>query len=511
MKISTNKYRGLVLVVWVFLGLFPEFINAQSCGFQTTCVPPSNWANGSWQMFNGTQNHTGRQAMRGNLTSGRYVKWSYTTGVALYSSPTIGDINNDGYIEVIVGEYNDKIYALRGTDGSLLWFFTTGMGIISSPAIGDIDNDGNIEVVVGSEDWKVYALKGTDGSLFWSFATAGQVNSSPAIGDINNDGQLEIVVGSGDGKVYALRGIDGSLIWSYITGDKVYSSPAIGDLNNDGQVEIVFGSYDGNVYAIRGIDGSVLWSYATGSSVLSSPTLGDIDNDGYIEVIISSNNHKVYALRGTDGSLLWLYTMLNAVYSTPAIGDINYDGQIEVIFGSWDNTLYALRGTDGSLIWQVSVADGDKPYPMPLNIIADVDPTPGLEIVQNVAHSSCCGITVVSASGSILWSWNLWDSHRSVSVGDVDGDGCVEIVTVGKSSKISVIDAASNEGGCGVLGNDDELNIDESEVLKPDDYVEIFTTDGKRIHKGKYKNFKPERRGIYFVMFKGNKVKKVVR
>ncbi len=511
MKTLTNKYIELVLVGWVFLSLLPEFINAQSCGFQTTCIPPSNWANGSWQMFNGTQNHTGRQAMRGNLTSGRYIKWTYTTGSYVFPSPAIGDINDDGQIEVIAGSLDRKVYALRGTDGSLLWFYITGSAVVSSPAIGDINNDGNIEVVVGSDSGKVYALKGTDGSALWSYTTGGSVYSSPAIGDINNDGNIEVVVGSLDSSVYALRGTDGSLLWSYTTGYYVESSPAIGDINNDGQIEIVVGSGDGKVYALRGTNGSLLWSYATGGWVYSSPAIGDINNDGQIEVVVGSEDFKVYALRGTDGSFIWSYTTGSEVYSSPAIGDINNDGQIEVVVGSYDNSLYILRGTNGSLVWQVSVADGDKPDLTPLNIIADVDPTPGLEIVQNVAHSSCCGITVVSASGSILWSWNLWYSHRSVSVGDVDGDGCVEIVTVGKSSKISVIDAASNEGGCGVLGNDDELNIDESEVLKPDDYVEIFTTDGKRIYKGKYKNFKPERRGIYFVMFKGNKVKKVVR
>ena len=237
----------------------------------------------------------------------------------------------------------------------------------------------------------------------------------------------------------------------------------------------------------------------------SSPAIGDINGDGSVEVIVGSLDSSVYALRGTDGSLLWFYKTGHWVESQPAIGDINYDGNIEIVVGSWNNSLYALRGTDGSLIWQVSVADGDKPHLTPLNIIADVDPTPGLEIVQNVAHSSCCGITVVSAGGSILWSWNLWFSHRSVSVGDVDGDGCVEIVTVGKSNNISVIDAASNEGGCGIVGNNEIKNIN------PDGYVEIFTTDGRRIYRGEYKSFKPERRGIYFVVAEGGKVKKVVR
>ncbi len=492
----------------VALFFFPESSNAQSCGFQTTCVPPSDWANGSWQMFNGTQRHTGRQAMRGNLSTGRYIKWTYSTTNWIFSSPAIGDINNDGQIEVVVGSKDYNVYALQGSDGTLLWSFLTSYPVRSSPAIGDINNDGNIEVVVSNDSGKVYALRGTDGSLLWSYTTGDWVWSSPAIGDINNDGQIEVIIGSGDYKVYALRGTDGSLLWSYITGYYVNSSPVIGDINNDGQIEVVVGANDGKVYALRGTNGSLIWSYTTGFPVYSSPAIGDINNDGNIEVVVGSAD--IYALRGTDGSFIWSYTTASAVYSSPAIGDINNDGNIEVVVGSYDNSLYILRGTNGSLVWQVSVADGDKQYLTPLNIIADVDPTPGLEIVQNVMHSSCCGVTVVSASGSILWSWNLWYSHRSVSVGDVDGDGCVEIVTVGKSSKISVIDAASNEGGCGILGSDDELNTGENNTLNPDDRVKVYSSDGKVIFEGRFQDFNIMRKGIYFVKTR-DKVKKVIR
>jgi outer membrane protein assembly factor BamB len=74
----------------------------------------------------------------------------------------------------------------------------------SSPALGDIDNDGKLEVVVGSDDHKIYALNGENGSLLWSYSTGYFVRSSPSLGDIDNDGKLEVVVGSGDGNVYAL-------------------------------------------------------------------------------------------------------------------------------------------------------------------------------------------------------------------------------------------------------------------------------------------------------------------
>jgi outer membrane protein assembly factor BamB len=76
--------------------------------------------------------------------------------------------------------------------------------VFSSPSLGDIDNDGKLEVVVGSRDGKVYALNGEDGSLLWSYKTGDWVASSPSLGDIDNDGKLEVVVGSHHNKIYAI-------------------------------------------------------------------------------------------------------------------------------------------------------------------------------------------------------------------------------------------------------------------------------------------------------------------
>jgi outer membrane protein assembly factor BamB len=154
------------------LTLFSNIANAQSCGW--TPIPPANSACGTWQMYQGSQKHTGIQRMKANMSSSRSIKWTYTVGIgvsnAVYSSPAIGDINNDGIPEVVVGSTNNRVYALRGDNGVLVWSYLTLGPIYSSPAIGDINNDGFPDVVVGSDGGAISALRG-DGSLLvviWS-------------------------------------------------------------------------------------------------------------------------------------------------------------------------------------------------------------------------------------------------------------------------------------------------------------------------------------------------------
>jgi outer membrane protein assembly factor BamB len=236
-------------------------------------------------------------------------KWSFTTGDRVYSSPAIGANGT-----IYVGSTNGKLYAIN-PDGSQNWSFTTGGAVLSSPAIG-----ANGTIYVGSTSGKLYAMN-PDGSHSWNFTIGARIFSSPAIGA---DGT--IYVGADDWKLYAIKP-DGSQKWSFTTGSWVESSPAIGA---DGTIYV--GSYDNKLYAINP-NGSQKWSFTTGDWVESSPAIGA---DGTIYV--GSEDDKLYAIN-PNGSQKWRFTTGGWVYSSPAIGA---DGTIYV--GSYDNKLYAITG-----------------------------------------------------------------------------------------------------------------------------------------------------------------------
>ncbi|MHA1684838.1 MAG: FG-GAP-like repeat-containing protein, partial [Candidatus Heimdallarchaeaceae archaeon] len=71
--------------------------------------------------------------------------------------------DGDGKLEVVVGCDDGYLYTLNGEDGTLLYLYDAGAeypipAVFSSPALGDIDRDGKLEVVVGSYDDNVYAF-----------------------------------------------------------------------------------------------------------------------------------------------------------------------------------------------------------------------------------------------------------------------------------------------------------------------------------------------------------------
>ena len=161
---------------------------AQNVG---TPNPNSNGTGGladsPWPMFRQNLKHTGVSPYDASSNPGK-LKWSFTTGGTVYSSPAIG---YDGTI--YVGADDNKLYAIN-PDGTEKWSYTTGDLILSSPAIGF---DGTI--YIGSWNHKLYAIY-PDGTEKWEFQTSSnRFSSSPAIG---SDGT--VYVGSHDHKLYAI-------------------------------------------------------------------------------------------------------------------------------------------------------------------------------------------------------------------------------------------------------------------------------------------------------------------
>ena len=69
----------------------------------------------------------------------------------------------------------------EGIDWDVVWIFNTSGNVIATPAIGDVDQDGWLEVVVGDLSGTLYILNASDGREEWNFTTDGAIYSSPSI------------------------------------------------------------------------------------------------------------------------------------------------------------------------------------------------------------------------------------------------------------------------------------------------------------------------------------------
>ena len=289
-----------------------------------------------------------------------------------FATPAIGDIDGDGYLDVVFGSWDFYIWAVDRFGNPLPGFpINNDDTVWSSPALFDLDGDNDMEIFIGGDttlggyfdhqggvfralDWK----NGTVTEL-WN-RTANEVfHSSPAIGDINGDGRPEAVVGTGDHwqsvtgtatdhkKVFAFHLDDGSTVPGFpvSTGGTVIGNPALGDLDGDGKPEVVVGSWDHTVRAWRG-DGTQLWSVVPDFAHLGtgratgSPIIADLDGDGDQDVAIGTED-GLALLNGSNGASLeaglhWSQRMSFSWSheSTPAVGMLG--GERFIVFTAFD-------------------------------------------------------------------------------------------------------------------------------------------------------------------------------
>ena len=442
----------------------------------------------AWPMFRYDLAHSGYTPVVGNASIKDYgLLWSYETGGEVLSSPVIANINNDGDgdLEVIVGSYDNKLYVFN-SQGDLVWDFMAGYVtsddkdpiypdkgfIYSTPAIGDIDNDGELEIIVASAGGNIYAINST-GQVEWRNLNSSWlwIQSSPAIADIDNDGKMEIVVcsyGYADTPgIYVLNTM-GQEKWHYLIANHmvwIQSSPAIADIDKDGDVEIIVGSSDG-LHVINS-SGKEEWSYTSKHWPIygldSSPAIADINNDGEMEIVVGSTcpfdcplNEGQLFVFNSKGTVEWNYTAGYSVSSSPAIADIDGDGELEIIVGSYCYDTKTNLSTYGMLYVFDSKGEVEWSYQTDGAIvsspaIADIDGDGKMEVIVG---SNDGRLYVLNSKGEVEWSYQTDGAIvSSPAIADIDGDGNLEIAVGSKDKKVYVF-GAINTKSCIIIGGD---------------------------------------------------------
>jgi len=320
-----------------------------------------------------------------------------------YSVSTAGDVNNDGYDDVILGApgYDSGHEGEGGaflylSDGNNLeftpsWHFEANqdrarLGASVSDA-GDVNNDGYDDVVIGAPDYdagildqgRVYVFYGSDDGLTDTLVTtidgdAGDILFGESVGnagDVNNDGYDDIIVGApanDNGQAYVFLGTATGIS---ITADWTATSSSVldfgisvdtaGDVNGDGFADVIVGgsfptgSGGGNAVIYHGSAtglGTAADTTLTGPGSdaefgFSVSTAGDINRDGYDDVIVGAPSYnseagRVYAFMGSSSGINttagWSVdgdqSQAEFGYSVSEAGDLNGDGYGDVIIGA---------------------------------------------------------------------------------------------------------------------------------------------------------------------------------
>jgi len=197
-----------------------------------------------------------------------------------------------------------------------------------------------------------------------------------------------------------------------------------------------------------------------------NPALADIDHDGFLEIAVGTFSYRnspfggYAALYRYNGTMMpgWpVHTAgpdsLNDINAAPSIADLDADGDLEIVFADQFDHIMALEG-DGTLVsgWPVVLKQVDSTlvfrstYGNPS--IGDIDGDGQLEILTDNNEADLVnGIWLGNVfafnhdASSLSWSPlrpRQFTTFKTVTMGDLEGDGFLELVTVSS-------DAGENE------------------------------------------------------------------
>ncbi|TAL59505.1 MAG: T9SS type B sorting domain-containing protein [Bacteroidetes bacterium] len=466
-------FRRKLLVILFGLNLLQSIISSAQ-------APPQIAANTTWMEARGSNQNTGVQLMKGGFNNSTpLLKWQFTDSCSSFTGdaePLIVDVDGDGNTDIVASVdrgCGNAIYALNGSNGTLKWIFTVPPPAPpSAPAVADIDGNGTMEVVFGADS--IYVLDGITGTRKWIypvFPGMGNQAQTPTLADVDNNGDMEIIIPD-QYFLYVLDGTTAALQWSYPV--PFAGAPAVADIDGNGDKEIILNGYSGGVpapaiVALDGTSGLLQWAYPvlnTGSTY-SSPAVADIDGDGDMDVVSffidgSAAVQALYALDGTTGTLLWTINIaasLAVQASFPAIADIDGNGSMEVVIGDGNGVVHALSGATGAQIWSFTMS-GTGSWWSGSPKIGDFNPSsPCLETIVSTSYNSSgtSDIYMLSSTGGLLWNYqNPGFTTEGISAGDIDDDGCVEIVVTPDVSNGSIygifaLDDVTGSSNCGSL------------------------------------------------------------
>lgn len=241
-------------------------------------------------------------------------QWQFKCEDEIRSTATVADD------VVLVGAYDNNLYALSASTGAFMWKTPAEDSIAASPCI--MEENGYI----GSADKHLYSVRLATGRLNWKFAAGGPIYSSPRAGFDH------VFFGSDDGHLYAVNASNGRLAWKIEAHSPVRSSPALG------ADHVYFGSEGGYVYSVA-LSGQMKWQFQARRAVTSSPALAED------MVFVGSLDGMVYALDASSGWAVWRFRSQRPIVSSPVVHE-------EVLYiGSADGNLYALDLFSGRKIW----------------------------------------------------------------------------------------------------------------------------------------------------------------
>jgi len=290
------------------------------------------------------------------------------TATGNFAAVAAGDIDKDGYAEILSGRRD-------GEEGLFLFTYIgntwgqrqiTMSGEYGGVALADVTGDKVLDILAVKTKGNPMGLEILRTELAEGTMKFEQIQSPFTqtscddldVGDVESDGDLDIVVSTGGkGVLVLLNDGKGSSFTSLQLATKTYEDTgiALGDINHDGRLDVIASNHPGENPRLFLCSSSGEVSYDSGHTggLVAGPGIGydiaiaDFNTDGFNDLAIgSAAGLHVYLGNGCEGPDTGWWrdspvTVRGRDIMQLSVGDLNRDGKPDLAFAS-DSGIFAL-------------------------------------------------------------------------------------------------------------------------------------------------------------------------
>jgi hypothetical protein len=351
------------------------------------------------------------------------------------------DLDRDGILDLMVAYYSENVEVFRGhgdgTFGDPTPLPTGGI----SPTVGDLNSDGYKDLVIPNSGYGTVSVflggsAGIGGTRQDFPAGAGP--GATTIDDFNRDGRPDLAVTNNSSDSVTILLGDGA--GGFVPGGGFGTGGApvaivSGDLNLDGASDILTSNNGSGTIAIilAAADGSFSGSPAfTASDHPAVAVPADFNRDGRMDLAVADHQgNLVSLLYGTANGVL---ERVSTVQTGPtprsiAVGDLNGDGYPDVVSGNLDaNSVSVILNHAGTSFGPRVDLPVDRPQTVTL---ADFNGDGALDLA--VLAASSLSIIIGRGDGTFLERSDTpirSNGVSSVAIANIDADSTLDVVAV---------------------------------------------------------------------------------